>query len=169
MKRIVPVLDHARREPRYEHLCRRVDTAQHNVSAPPIHKADHVCVDLCHEEGHGADGLHRAHADVFWCEPHLGSNDSGCGTERCRNIGTAYCGPLNSVENCGTYLSGVAPCFCECTTRRRMAATAHAQGCPVAPCPINSPLAPFFCVINRKITKVEAAQVVEEALVAWVG
>ena len=100
-KRIVPVLDHARSKPICERLCRRVEVAQHNVAAPPNHKVDRACVDSCHEEGHGTSGPHLARTDVFWCEPHLGSNDSGGGTERCGNLGTAYYGPLNSVENCG--------------------------------------------------------------------
>ena len=50
-----------------------------------------------------------------------------------------------------------------------MAATAHAWGCPVAPCPIDSPLTPFLCVVNRRLTKVEEAQVAAEAVVAWKG
>ena len=57
-KSIVPVLDHARREPLCECLCRLVEVAQHNVAAPPTHEADFVCVDSCHEEGHGAAGAH---------------------------------------------------------------------------------------------------------------
>ena len=100
-KRIVPVLDDEIRKPLCERLCRHVEVAQPNVAVPPTHKADCVCVNLCHEEGHCGAGLHRTRADVFWYEPHLGSDDSGCGTERCGNLGTAYCGPLNSVENCG--------------------------------------------------------------------
>ena len=63
----------------------------------------------------------------------------------------------------------VAPCCRKCATRRRMADTAHARGCPVALCLIDSPLTPFFCVTKRRITKVAAAQVVAEAVVAWVG
>ena len=50
-----------------------------------------------------------------------------------------------------------------------MAASAHARGWPVAPCPIDSPLTPFFCVVKRSLTKVEKAQVAAEAVVAWVG
>ena len=50
-----------------------------------------------------------------------------------------------------------------------MAATAHALGWPVAPCPMDSPLTPFFCVIKRRLTKVAAAQVGAEAVVAWKG
>ena len=95
------MLEHAHREPLCERLCRRVEVAQHNVSAPPTHKADCVCVDSCHEEGHGATRPHRARADVFWCEPHMGSNDSGGGTDCRSNFGTAYCGTFNSAENCG--------------------------------------------------------------------
>ena len=49
------------------------------------------------------------------------------------------------------------------------AATAHARGCPVAPCPMDSPLTPFFCVVKRRLTNVEAAQVASEAVVAWKG
>ena len=50
-----------------------------------------------------------------------------------------------------------------------MAATAHARGCPVAPCPVDSLLTPFFCFVNRRLTKLAAEQVEGEALVAWVG
>ena len=82
------MLDHAQREPLYERLCRRVEVAQHNVAVPPTHKAYCVCVKSCHEEGHSATGLHRERNDVFLCESHLGSNDSGGGTERCGNFGT---------------------------------------------------------------------------------
>ena len=57
-ERIVPVLDHARREPLCERLCRRMEVAQHNVAAPPTHEADRVFVDSCHEEVHGAAGPH---------------------------------------------------------------------------------------------------------------
>ena len=57
-ERIVPVLDHTRRDPLCECLCRCVEVAQHNVAAPLTHEADRVCVDLCHEEGYGAAGPH---------------------------------------------------------------------------------------------------------------
>ena len=63
---IVPVLDHARCESFREPLCRRVEVAQHDVPAPPTHEADRVCVNTCHEEGHGAAGPHQSRADVFW-------------------------------------------------------------------------------------------------------
>ena len=63
-KRIVPVLDHVRRTPLCERLCRRGEVAQHNVAEPPTHEADRVCVDSYHEEGHGATGPHRASTDV---------------------------------------------------------------------------------------------------------
>ena len=42
------------------------------------------------------------------------------------------------------FVSGVDPCCRRCATRRRMDATAHAWGCTVAPCPMDSPLTPFF-------------------------
>ena len=74
--------------------------------------------------------------------------------------------PLKTAARC---VSGVAPCCRKCTTRRRMAATAHARGCPVAPCSINYPFTPFFCVLKRRLTNVAAAQVVAEAVVDWVG
>ena len=50
-----------------------------------------------------------------------------------------------------------------------MAATAQVWGCPVAPCTIDSPLTQFCCVVKRRLTKVVAAQVAVEAVVAWVG
>ena len=64
-KRIVPMLDHARREPLCERMSRRVEVVQHNVAVPPTREADCVCVESCYEEGHGAAVLHRARADVF--------------------------------------------------------------------------------------------------------
>ena len=74
--------------------------------------------------------------------------------------------PLKTAAIC---VSGMAPCCRKCATRRRMAATAHARECPVVPCTINSPLTSLFCVVKRRLTKVAAAQVVAEAVVAWVG
>ena len=74
--------------------------------------------------------------------------------------------PLKTAARC---VSGVAPCCRRCATRRQMAATAHARGCPVAPCPMDSPLTPFFCVVKRRLTKVAAAQVATEDVVAWKG
>ena len=56
-ERIVPVLDHVHREPLCECLCHCVEVAQHNVSTPPTDGVDHVCVDSCHEEGHGTASL----------------------------------------------------------------------------------------------------------------
>ena len=50
-----------------------------------------------------------------------------------------------------------------------MAATAHDRGWPVAPCLMDSLLTPFFCVVKRRLTKVVAAQVAAEAVVAWKG
>ena len=50
-----------------------------------------------------------------------------------------------------------------------MDATAHVRGCPVALCPIDYPLTPFFCIVRRRLTKVAAAQVEGEAVVAWVA
>ena len=66
-------------------------------------------------------------------------------------------------------VSGVAPCCCRCATRRRMDATVHAWGCTVAPCPMDYPLTPFFCIVKRIPTKVAVAQVRAEAVVAWKG
>ena len=74
--------------------------------------------------------------------------------------------PLKTAARC---VSGVAPCCRRCATRCLLAATAHDQGCPVAQCPMDSPLTPFFCVLKRRLTKVTAAQVAAEAVVAWKG
>ena len=49
--------------------------------------------------------------------------------------------PLETAARC---VSGVVLCCHKCSTRRRMDATAHARGCPVAPCLIDSPLMPFL-------------------------
>ena len=163
------MLDHARCESFCERLCCRVEVAQHDVAAPPTHKADRVCVDTFYEEGHGAAVPHWLCADVFWRESHLGSHEGGCGAQRCGDLRTADCWPCSSVETAAKCVSGVAPCCRRCATRRRMAATAHARGCPVVTCPIDSPLTPFFFVVKRRLTKVAAAQVAAEAVVAWVG
>ena len=77
-----------------------------------------------------------------------------------------YVVPLKTAAKC---VSGVALCCRRCDTRRRMAATANARGCPVALCPIDFPLTPFFCVVKRRLTQVAAAQVAAEAMVAWEG
>ena len=69
------MLDHARWDPRCERLCGCVEVAQHCVSAPPAHKADHICVDARHEEGRGAASTYRARSDIVCCEAHLGSDD----------------------------------------------------------------------------------------------
>ena len=62
-----------------------------------------------------------------------------------------------------------ALCYCGCATRRRMAATAHTRGRTVAPCPMDSPLMPFFCVVKRRRRKVEVEQATGEAVVAGLG
>ena len=74
--------------------------------------------------------------------------------------------PLKMAARC---VSGVASCCRRCAKRRQMAATAHARGCPVAPCSIDSPLTPFFCVVKRRLTKVVAEQVAKKAVVDWKG
>ena len=51
---------------------------------------------------------------------------------------------LSLLKTAARYVSGVLPCCRKCATWRCMDTTAHAQGCPVAPCPIDSPLTPFF-------------------------
>ena len=102
-----------------------VEVAQHDVAAPPTHEADHVCVNTCHEEGHGAAGPHRSRADVFWRESHLGSHEGGCGAQCCGDFGTADGGPSSSVENGGKvcvwggavllYMCNMAPDGRHCT------------------------------------------------------
>ena len=74
--------------------------------------------------------------------------------------------PLKTATRC---VFGGALCCCKTATQRRMAATAHAWGCPVAPCSIDSHLTPFLCVIKRRLTKMATAQVEGESLVACVG
>ena len=51
--------------------------------------------------------------------------------------------PLKTAARC---MSGVAPCCRRCATRRWMAATAHAWGCPVTPCLMDSP---FDAIVHR--------------------
>ena len=95
------MLDHARCESFRERLCRRVEVAQHDVAAPPTHEVDCVRVDTCHEEGHSAASPRQSRADVSWRESHLGSHESGCGTQRCGDLHTADCGTYISVESGG--------------------------------------------------------------------
>ena len=74
--------------------------------------------------------------------------------------------PLKTFARC---MFGEALCCCKCATRRQMADTAHARECPVAVCPIDSPLTPSFCVVKRRIMNVVEVQVEGGAVVAWVG
>ena len=53
---------------------------------------------------------------------------------------------LTPSKTAAICVSGVALCCHKCATRRRMTAIAHARGCPMALCPIDSPLAPFFAL-----------------------
>ena len=68
-----------------------------------------------------------------------------------------FLSPFKAVARC---VSRGALCYYKC---------AHVQGCLVAPCLIDSLLTQCFCVVERTLMKVAAAQVVGEALVAWVG
>ena len=64
-----------------------------------------------------------------------------------------------------------APCCRNGSTRRLMAATAQARGCPVVPCLMDSTLTSFFCVVKRRLKTISEAQVVWEDMVAglvWV-
>ena len=76
-KRIVSVLDHARRERHREFLGFYVEKSQHHVDAPPAHKVYCVRFDAHHDESHSAAGSHQARADVVQYEAQLGSNDIG--------------------------------------------------------------------------------------------
>ena len=51
--------------------------------------------------------------------------------------------PLKTAARC---VFGWALCCCKCATRHRMAVTAHARGCTIAPCLIDSPLTPFYAL-----------------------
>ena len=46
-----------------------------------------------------------------------------------------------------------------CETHLLTAATAHAWGLLILPCPIYLPLPPFFCVVKRRLTKLAVIQV----------
>ena len=74
--------------------------------------------------------------------------------------------PLKTAVRC--VFGGALYCS-KCATRIWMSATTHARGRPIAPCPTDSPLTPFFCVVKRRLTKVVASQAEGEAVVAWVG
>ena len=145
-KRIVPVLDHARREPLCECLCRRLEVVQHNVAAPPTHEVDCVYVNLCHEESHGAAGPHQARwrllgMNTTWVPMIVVAARSAALILELHNVDH-----LTRLKTAARCVSEVAPCFRKCSTRRRMAATSHAWGCPVAPCPKFFPLTPFFAL-----------------------
>ena len=47
---------------------------------------------------------------------------------------------------------------CKYATRCHMAATAHARSCTFSPCPMDSPLNPFFWVAKRNLTNEMAVQ-----------
>mmetsp|Transcript_42841 Transcript_42841/g.130289 ORF Transcript_42841/g.130289 Transcript_42841/m.130289 type:complete len:298 (-) Transcript_42841:579-1472(-) len=55
------------------------------------------------------------------------------------------------------------------TTSLPIAATAYAHGCPDRPCPIDSPLTPFFCVLKVRVTKSAAAILAGVARSAEIG
>ena len=71
--------------------------------------------------------------------------------------------PLKITDRC---VFGGALCCRKCATRCRMDATAHARGCPVAQCLIDSPLTQFLCVVKRSLSKVAAPPVEGEPVVA---
>ena len=56
-----------------------------------------------------------------------------------------------------TYTSGVRMlvlCSCMSATCLRNSATAHARGCPVLLCSINPPLTLLFCVVKKRLKKI---------------
>ena len=133
-KRIAPVLDHAQCDLLCESLCRHVEVAQNNVAAPPTHKADHVCVDLCHVSTYT---MRRAMVPPARIKRALMSSGVNA-TFGMMIVVTAlsaavilalrtldHSTPLKIASRC---VSGVAPGCCKCATRHYMAATAYAQG-----------------------------------------
>ena len=64
-ERIVPVLDHARREAHCKTLGLGVELADHRIALPYSHQSNRVCVDSCHEECHGAACAHGACDGLF--------------------------------------------------------------------------------------------------------
>ena len=65
---------------------------------------------------------------------------------------------LSPLKNAARCVSGGAPLYRKCSIWSRMAATTHAWGCPVAPCPIYSHLVLFFCILKGRLMKVAVAQ-----------
>ena len=98
-KCIVPMLEHARREPQRERMGGYVYLAQNHFATPPAHEAYRVCVNEGHEEVFGPASPHRLCANFFRCEPHLGADDLGCGEELCCDICAADCGTVFTVED----------------------------------------------------------------------
>ena len=74
--------------------------------------------------------------------------------------------PLKNTAKC-VFLG--APCCSKCATWRLMDATVHVRGLYVVPCPIDSPLDSFFCIIKKRLTKVAAEQVAGDDVVDWIG
>ena len=57
-KRIVPMLDHARRKTCREGLCGCVKVAYNGISVPPSHKTDCVSVEPSNQQCHVPFGAH---------------------------------------------------------------------------------------------------------------
>ena len=70
-KRIVPMLDHARRQTCCEGLRCRVKLLQLDVATPSPHKPDCVRVDSRYQERHGYSLLHGIGASIFRLESGL--------------------------------------------------------------------------------------------------
>ena len=64
-KRIVPMLEHARRETWCEGLCGCVEVSQHDIALPPPHNPDCVRVKSRYQEIHVSSILHGFCTNVF--------------------------------------------------------------------------------------------------------
>ena len=65
--------------------------------------------------------------------------------------------PFLDTSDSGVHL--LEPFHPRFTTRLMTNATAQARGCLVFPCLIHSPLTPFFCVVDSRLTKLAVTQV----------
>ena len=168
-KRIVPVLGHARRKPRRQCLGCRVQLSQHRVAAiPPIRRIVSVLKHTMRRALAAPDRIERA-LTFSGVKPTCGLMilvvvQSADVISRLRAVGRHFM--LKTVARC--VLLG-APCCRKCSTRLLMDDTAHVWGWPVVPCPMDSPLMSFFCIVKRRLTKVTAAHVTGEAVVAGLG
>ena len=156
-ERIVPVLDHARREAWFKTLGRGVDLADHWIAPPPPHQPNHVCVYSCNEEWKGVASAHVARPDFFWVNQ---TCDLVMATAYWRALVISVVCTDVHLFLCNTLSKGVwlvSPWCWRYDTWCLMVSNAYALGYSVVTWSIDSPLNPLFWVVKRRLTKVVAA------------